>query len=152
MATSSGRCAGNGGELGEPLVETFARDQLHAEEMPPLVSPDLVNRHDVGMVELRDRLGLVLKAHKLGFRGENARLDHLERDRPVERDLVGFEDDAHSTSAQLAPDLVAVAPRARAGRPAKTRPTPSMHQHPSHRRMLRSTRNSNRPGCSVAPR
>ncbi len=61
---------------------------------PPVLA-DLVDRHDVRVVELRDGLGLVLKSQQLAFGGETARLDHLEGDGPVERDLVGFEDDAH---------------------------------------------------------
>ena len=110
--------AGIGGELGEPLVEAASRDQLHAEEMPPSVLANLVNRHDVRMVELCDSLGLVLKSHQLGFGGERARLDHLEGDRPVERDLVSLEDDAHPASPQLAQDLVARHALAREAPPA----------------------------------
>ncbi len=91
----AGRRAGIGGKIGEPLVEAAARDQLHAEEMPPLVPADLVDRHNVRVVELRDGLGLILKPQQLGFGGKAARFDHLEGDGPVERDLVGLENDAH---------------------------------------------------------
>ena len=71
MATNSGRRAGFGGEIGEPLVEAGSRDQLHAEEMPSVVLADLVDRHDVRVVELRDSLGLVLKPQQLAFGGES---------------------------------------------------------------------------------
>ncbi len=107
MATSSGRRPGIGGKLEQPLVEAGSLDQLHAEEMPSLVLADLVDRHDVRVVELGDGLGLILKSQQLGFRGENARLDQLEGDRPIERDLAGFQDNAHSPSPQLAQDFIA---------------------------------------------
>jgi hypothetical protein len=70
------------------------------------VLPDLVDRHDVGMVQERDRLGLVLEAAQLIVGGEHVRLEHLERDRPVQADLAGLIHDPHAAAAQLLVDLV----------------------------------------------
>ena len=75
--------------------------------MRSLMLADFVNRHDMGMIELRDSFGLVLKAQELIFGGERARLDQLDRDRPIERDLMGLQDDAHPASPELAADLIA---------------------------------------------
>ena len=83
------------GEFLEPPVEAGPVHQLHAEEMLPAALAYLVDRHDVRVIELGDGLRLVLKPNQLGFRCEAARLDHLQGDGPVERDLVGFEDHAH---------------------------------------------------------
>jgi hypothetical protein len=96
-----------GGELGKPLIEAGSVDEFHAEEMPSTVLTNLVDWHDVRMVELRDGLGLILKSQQFTFRGENAGLDQLHGDCPVESHLVGFQDDAHPPSAQLAKDLIA---------------------------------------------
>ena len=88
-------------------MQAFARDQLHAEEIPPQVPADLVNRHDMRVVEPRHCLGLVLKSQELSLGSKAPRFDHLERDGPVKRDLVGFEDDAHPSSPQLTQNLIA---------------------------------------------
>ena len=66
----------------------------------------LVDRNDVGMVELRDRLGLVLEPHQLRGRGELGRPDQLEGHQPVQRELTRLVDDAHPAPAQLVEDLV----------------------------------------------
>ncbi len=97
-----------GGEVAQPLVQAAARDQLHAEEALARRLAHLVDRHDVGMVELRDGLGLVLEPDQLGLAGEFGRPDDLEGDQPVQGDLPCLVDDAHSAPAQLRQDLVAV--------------------------------------------
>src|SRR5271166_5044757 len=100
-----------GGEVAQPLVQAAAGYQLHAEEALARALAHLVNGHDVRVVELRDGFGLVLKPDQLGFAGEFGRLDHLESDLPVESDLPCPVDDAHSASAQLRQNLVAVGRR-----------------------------------------
>ena len=74
--------------------------------MLAVVLADLVDRDDAGVVEQGDGLGLVLEAAQLVVAGEQAGLDHLERDGPVEGDLPGLVDDAHAAAAQLPADLV----------------------------------------------
>ena len=63
-----GRGADVAAEVAEPLVEAGAGDQLHAEVMQAPALADLEDRDDVGVVELRDRLGLVLEPETLGSR------------------------------------------------------------------------------------
>ena len=90
-----------------PSVKTGSTYQLHAEKVLPAALADLVNRHDVRVIELGDRLRFVLKSDQLGFRREATRFYDLERDRPIERELLGFEHDPHSPAPQLAQDFVA---------------------------------------------
>ena len=71
-----------GGHRDEPPVEAGSLNQLHAEEITPLVLTDLVDRHDVRVVELGNRFGLILKSQSLGFRGKRSRLDQFERRPP----------------------------------------------------------------------
>ena len=59
-----------------------------------------------GVIEQRDRLGLVLEAPQLGVVGQHAGLDHLEGDGPVEADLPRLVDDAHAAAAELFLNLV----------------------------------------------
>src|SRR5262249_53698971 len=49
------------GVIIQPLVETLAADQFHAEVVLVFELADLENRHDVGVIESGDRLGLVVK-------------------------------------------------------------------------------------------
>ncbi len=56
-----GRSPGVGDILLQSLVEALPADQLHAEVMLILMPADLEDRHDVGMIEPGDRLGLVLE-------------------------------------------------------------------------------------------
>ena len=90
----------------ELLGEVAALDQLHAEVVLAVVLADLVDRHDARVVEQGDGLGLVLEPAQLGVVGQNAGLDHLEGDGPVEADLPGLVDDAHAAAAQLLVNLV----------------------------------------------
>ena len=90
----------------EPAGQAAAGDQLHAEVALAVVLADLVDRHDVGVVQRRDRLGLVLEPPELGVAGQNAGPDHLQGDRAVQADLPRLVDDPHAATAQLAADLV----------------------------------------------
>ena len=74
--------------------------------MLAVVLADLVDRHDAGVVEQRDRLGLVLEPPQLVVAGQDAGPDHLQGDGPVEADLPGPVDDAHAAAAELGLDLV----------------------------------------------
>ncbi len=101
-----GRGAGVSGEFGEPLVEACTSDQLHAEIRQPLDLADLVDRDDLGMIQLRNRLRLVLEPQQLGFGGKSARLDDLERNFPVKRNLAGLVDNAHAAAAQFLENFI----------------------------------------------
>src|SRR5437764_10550818 len=66
-------------EVRQMILEAAMLEQLHAEERLAVLFTDLVDRHDMGMIETRRSLGLVLKPAQLGRRREAARLDFLER-------------------------------------------------------------------------
>ena len=95
-----------GRELAEPPIQALPLDQLHAEESPARGMAHFVDRHDVGMVEVGDRLGLVLEPDQLGLAGELGGPDDLEGDQPVQCGLPRLVDDAHPAPAQLLQDLV----------------------------------------------
>ena len=101
-----GRAARVGSVAFEPLVQTLPGDQLHAEIVLIFIPADLEDRHDVGVVEPGDRLGLVLKPAVIIVAGKLGRLDHLQGDRAVEADLTGLVNDPHAALAQHALQLV----------------------------------------------
>ncbi len=90
----------------ELIGEVAPLDELHAEIALAVVLAHLVDRHDAGVVEQGDRLGLVLEPEQVGVIGQHAGLDHLECDGPVEVDLPSLVDDAHAAAAQLLEELV----------------------------------------------
>ena len=61
--------AGAQDEAAPLLGQAAAFDELHAEVLLALVLADLVDRHDPGVVEQRDGLGLVLKSARFGVIG-----------------------------------------------------------------------------------
>ncbi len=67
---------------------------------------DFIDRHDAGMVEGGDGLGLILKPADLVVAGELGVPDHLQGDKPVEGDLPRLVDDAHSALAEDRDGLV----------------------------------------------
>ncbi len=104
----------------QSLVEALPGDQLHAEIVLVLELADLEDRHDVGVVEPGDGLGLVLEPADLVGGGEPGGLDHLQSHRAVEAELPGLVDDPHAPFAQDALQLV-VAEVADAGPGRETR-------------------------------
>ncbi len=71
-------------EFREPLREISPLDELHAEEATAVLFADVVDRHDIGMIELGDRLGLVAKPPRgIGTRPPGV-TNHLERYQAVE--------------------------------------------------------------------
>ena len=68
---------------------------------------DLVDLHDVRVLQLGHRLRLGAEAGQLLRAGVVARQDHLQGDDPVQLHLPGLVDHAHAAAAQLAEDLVA---------------------------------------------
>jgi hypothetical protein len=103
-ATAAIRPGGGAGVVGEEcqaLVEAAALDQLHGEEVLPFVLADLVDGHDVEMVQAGRILRLAAKALDLGEGGQLARQDHLERHGPLEASLPGFVDDPHAAAGDF---------------------------------------------------
>ena len=113
VSTSSAACrAGPGGAV-EPAVEAAAVEVLQLEEGQAVGLADVVDLHDVGVLQPRDGLGLGQESDdRLGV-GMGTGQDHLEGARAVEADLPGPVDDAHAAAAQLAQDLVALDDRDR---------------------------------------
>jgi hypothetical protein len=65
---------------------------------------DVVHRHDVGVLQVRRRLGLVLEALQLaGVEGGGER-QHLQGHAPAQEDLHRLVHHAHAASADLADD------------------------------------------------
>ena len=60
----------------------------------------------LGWSSRRDRLGLAAEPADLRLAGQDAGLDHLERDRAIEPLLPGLVDDAHAAGAQDRQQLV----------------------------------------------
>jgi hypothetical protein len=88
------------------LAEVAALDEFHAEVMLPLVLPNLVDRHDVRMVEVRRGLRLRPKSLHLRGRGEIAGPDHLERHRTLQTDLARQIHHTHAARRQFALQLI----------------------------------------------
>ena len=70
----------------EPLVQRAALHELQAEVRLAAQLVDLVDLHDVGVLELGDGLGLQSEAGQVVLAGVVARQDHLEGDDAVEAD------------------------------------------------------------------
>ena len=89
------------------LRDRHALDQLHDEVGPAGVGRARIEHPgDVRMVHHRQGLPLGLEAGDHLPR-VHARLDDLERDRPLDRlGLLGHEDDAHAAFADLLQQLV----------------------------------------------
>ncbi len=76
--------------------QVAAGDELHAEVMVTFVLAHLVDRHDVGMIEVGRRFGLEPESHQVFRAGKSARSYHLQRENPVQADLPGTVNDAHA--------------------------------------------------------
>jgi hypothetical protein len=85
---ASGR-AGDG-QVGHPGGEASALHQPHGKEVPTLMLADLVDGHDVRVVEGRGGLGLLFEPPDRRRRGKLTGPDHLEGDDPVQAQLPGL--------------------------------------------------------------
>ena len=90
----------------QPQQVRALRDGHHEEERA-LVTPEVVDRHDRGVVHLGDELRLALEA-LLDLGRQVRRGDELDRDLAVEQRVARAVDDAHAAAAELPEDLVAV--------------------------------------------
>jgi hypothetical protein len=79
-------------------------DELHDVIGQAVLLADAEHRHNVGVVKLGRRFGLPLEAPLGPGVGQQALGQHLERDVPVEGNLLGLVDDAHTALADFAED------------------------------------------------
>ncbi len=92
--------------LSHSFGEVLALDVIHREIMLPLVFANLVNGHDVRMLQIGRGLRFgVEPLHQRG-RSEFSRENHLQRHRAVKGRLPRLEDDAHAASRDLLQQLV----------------------------------------------
>ena len=81
-------------EPGYVPFEIAAADQLEADIGTTAILAHLVNRHDMRMVEPRDRLGLDAKPlNRVGTRPEGRRPDRLQGHDPAKLLVPGLEND-----------------------------------------------------------
>ena len=95
------------GRAVEPPVQAAAVDELQLEERQAVGLADVVDLHDVGVLQAGDGLRLGQEAGGGLGAGMGAGQDHLQGAGAVQADLPGLVDDAHAAAAQLAQDLVA---------------------------------------------
>ena len=92
----------------ERVPQGPAVEQLGDDVRGPVVRADVMDRDDVGMIQGSGGARLLLEAeHVAGV--VVARRQHLERDVPIELQVVRHEDAAHSAATQLALDPVPIA-------------------------------------------
>ena len=95
------------GRAVESTVQAAAVDVLQLEEGQAVGLADVVDLHDVGVLQAGDGLGLGQEADGGLGAGMGAGQDHLQGAGAVQADLPGPVDDPHAAAAQLAQDLVA---------------------------------------------
>ena len=87
-------------------IERLALDELHRVVMHAPIAAAGKDGHDVRVVQLRRRLGLVIEAGHLLAVQDRGKGQHFQRHAAVQRYLPGFVDDAHAAAADLAQDRV----------------------------------------------
>ena len=106
-ATSSAARRAGWGVPARSAGQALPLDEFERQVRPPFVLADLVDLHDMGMLEAGDRLRLAPEAVELSGRGVGTREQHLEGDQAVQPELPGLVDDPHSAPAQLGEDFIA---------------------------------------------
>jgi hypothetical protein len=81
-------------------------DELHAEVRLIVLLADLVDRDDMGVIELGDRLGLVPKAAEIVRAGQGTSPDQFDGHQAIELVLTRPIDNSHATPCDLLEELV----------------------------------------------
>jgi hypothetical protein len=92
----------------DPLGQCLPLDELHDDEVEPLRAPEVVDRHDAGVVEGGGRARLPEEPVAAFGVGDPLRREQLQRHAPAERRVEGLVDDAHPPAPQLAEEAVTV--------------------------------------------
>ena len=87
-------------------VEVAAVDEFEREVRRAVVFADIVDLHDVRVVQLRDRFGFRTKPFEVRFADIRPTDNHLQRDDAVEVNVPRFVDDPHAAFAEFVEDLV----------------------------------------------
>src|SRR5262249_47424697 len=106
---------GRGRSRGETRVwitdsggERAALDESHAEEVLAFNLTDIIDRHNVRVIELGRRFGLGSEALDLNLTGKLAGENHLQSDNTIEAYLAGAVNNAHSALRNFFEQLVIV--------------------------------------------
>ncbi len=91
---------------GGALGEAGAADVLHREVRLAIVGADLVQRDDVGVLQLRRGGGLVLEAVQIVRPGQRPADDHFQRDDAAEPQVPRLEHHAHAAAADFFDELI----------------------------------------------
>jgi hypothetical protein len=90
-----------------PGGQGLAVDQLEGQEGRPVLLADLVDLHDIGMGQARERLRLTDQSLAVTRVAAALRCEHLERDQAVELGVPRRIDDAHAAGPDAVHELVA---------------------------------------------
>ena len=88
------------------LGKAASIDVFERQKGGSVVLVDLMNLHDIGMLQVSDGLGLGSETHRLDRPGVGAAQNHLQGDDTIELHLPGFIDDSHAASPQFLQHLV----------------------------------------------
>lgn len=91
----------------EPVRERTALHALHREVHQIVLLPDEVERHDVGMREPRDRLGLAAEPLQRAFRGDEIGRQDFHGEPALELEILHQEHDREPARAERALDPIA---------------------------------------------
>ena len=89
------------GPSSDAVLERLPFEQLHGDEVPPALMPDLVNRADVGMVQRGGGARFTLETfQRLGIGGELFGQE-FQSNMATEAEVLGFVHHAHAAATQL---------------------------------------------------
>jgi hypothetical protein len=91
----------------DPLFQAASLDEFEGKIGAAFVLADIVDLHDVGV--LQARCGLSFREKSFAIVGSRVRpgQDHFEGDQPFETDLHRLVDDTHAAAAQFIEDFIA---------------------------------------------
>jgi hypothetical protein len=98
--------------LRDRLAQGLAAQVLHHDEVEAVVVRDVVDGHDVGVIERGRRARLAEEAGPARRVARTVGGQDLERDEAVEPGIAGLVHDGHASLAQLLHDLVVEEPPA----------------------------------------
>ena len=90
----------------QSVRKRLAFDELHDQEISPVLTSDVIQRTDVGMVQLRDRPGFPLEPLLPFWTVSEVRREHFDGDGSIEARVDGFVDLTHPARTDGLGDLV----------------------------------------------